>query len=278
MAMLLEKASIDINKTNNFEQTPLMIAAFLGHHRCVALLVNHRGIDINYQRDNHDSALIMAAERGHDQCVQIILEHRDCDFNARGGLNRTALMKAARYGHTECLKLLRDKDGIDINAKMEKFEDTALTLAARHGHYDCVQQLLQHKEININATSTSEKFKVWHTRIFHMTALMWAAINGDKASAKLLIQQGANLDITNTDGKTARDLAITHRRPVIAQLIDDKIARDTYASTKRKANIGSAQPQHSSPRLTTQNLAQIRRRQMEEKGSDQLGSKSCVIL
>ena len=67
---LLEKGA-DLNSTDEFERTPLMMAAFNGHPEVVDLLIK-AGADIYAKAKYGQTALTFASEQGHPKIVEII--------------------------------------------------------------------------------------------------------------------------------------------------------------------------------------------------------------
>ena len=55
------------------------------------------------------------------------------------------------------------------------------------------------------------------------TALHWAALRGNVDVAKILIENGVHVNVTDKNNETAIEVAIRHGHHQIAELIDDSI-------------------------------------------------------
>lgn len=105
-----------------------------------------------------------------------------------------------------------DVNGIDdfMNADSHKLEAcTALCIAARHGVLYSVDFLLgERADPNIQISNNN-------------TALMEAACRGHLRVVVALVESGANVSLTNADGKTAGDLALEAGYTLVAKTISD---------------------------------------------------------
>jgi ankyrin repeat protein len=105
----------------------------------------------------------------------------------------TPLMAAAFEGNREVVALLiahhADPDSTDRVGK------TAMEYASGRGHAAVVEQLLD-AGVDVNAA--------YHN---HLTALMWAAGYDQTQTVSLLLARGANRDLRDDRGMTARDIA-----------------------------------------------------------------------
>ncbi len=90
---VLIDSKIDINQRNEFNMTPLMIAASWGRSENVGLLLS-AGADIHARHPKEGTALIFAAKHGTFECVDLLLK-AGAETNARGWENTTALIWAA---------------------------------------------------------------------------------------------------------------------------------------------------------------------------------------
>lgn len=160
----------------------------------------------------------------------------------------TALMMAARTGNVEALKVLVDH-GANVNAKESWGGTTALMWAVAEKHSAAVQFLIEHGS-DLNAQSkyvpptTSRTYEGTTPQDLKpgqspaelssgsLTALMFAAREGDVESAKLLIKAGANLNLRGADGKDALGLALFNGNYEIASLLIDSHANVNQADAQ----------------------------------------------
>ncbi len=79
----------DINTTNNFGDTPLMDAAYLGYTRMVKLLLDH-GADLSVRNPDQETAFHKAAHAGSIPVMKLLLDH-GADMHAVNDLGESVL-------------------------------------------------------------------------------------------------------------------------------------------------------------------------------------------
>ena len=172
--------------------------------------------------------LALAAINGSAPIVQLLL-NAGADPNAESGEGETVLMAAARTGRPEPLKLLLNA-GADPNAAERKFGETALMWAAGHNHGEAIRVLIA-AGANPDATSATidlPKVKVDFSFAVAtalprggMTALMYAARQGQLNAVTALADAGANLNVVDPEGSTALVIAIINAHyDVAARLVE----------------------------------------------------------
>jgi ankyrin repeat protein len=138
-------------------------------------------------------------------------------------------MAAARTGRPEPLKLLL-KAGADPNAVELRFGETALMWAAGHDHAEAIPVLIANgakpdtrsAEINLPPAKVDFSFAV-ATALPRggMTALMYAARQGQINAVTALADVGANLNVVDPEGSTAMNIAIINGHyDVAARLLE----------------------------------------------------------
>ena len=119
----------------------------------------------------------------------------------------TALMWAAFNGHTAVAAYLLEKgatvDLKDINGR------TALLYASSGPYPETVGLLLRHGA-DVNTQGKAEGF----------TALMMAAAEGNLEVARVLLLNGATVDIIDRDGDTAKKFAMEKGHTAMLELLD----------------------------------------------------------
>jgi uncharacterized protein len=213
-ADLLLKAGAKVMAANNAGALPLMLAAVNGNAPMIERLVN-AGADVNATLTRSgDTALMIASRVGKVDAVRVLLDH-GAQVNAKenwGGT--TALMWAVSERHPEVAKLLIERRA-DVNARSNfvpsasgrGFEGTA-PAAARPGK--------------------PEEFASGS-----LTPLMFAAREGDLASARLLVAAGADVNAIGADGKDALSLAIFNGAYDVASFLVDNHANVNQADAQR---------------------------------------------
>uniref|UniRef100_A0A8C0ATZ7 Kinase D interacting substrate 220 n=1 Tax=Buteo japonicus TaxID=224669 RepID=A0A8C0ATZ7_9AVES len=126
-------------------------------------------------------SLLTYVEEGNVPALKALLEKcRDVDERNENG--QTPLMLAAEQGNLEIVQELLKKGA---NCNLEDADNwTALISAAKEGHAAIVAELL-----NCNVSLEHRDLGGW-------TALMWASYKGRTEVAKLLLEKGANPNIT----------------------------------------------------------------------------------
>ncbi len=111
---LIAWRSIDVNRRNASDESPLMLAALHGHLRLAEQLIA-RGADVN---KTGWTPLHYAATGGHVDLVQLLLEHH-AYIDAESPNGTTPLMMAAHYGTPTVTQLLLE-EGADLTLKNQK--------------------------------------------------------------------------------------------------------------------------------------------------------------
>ena len=163
---LLRKGA-DINRPLELDvQTPLMMAASLGHSHIVGEFLKWETLDVN-ARSGYcaATALILAAGRGHEDVVCELLKCDRLDVNAITTRGHTALLLASCDGRDGIVRALLKHEKLDVNLHHGGAMDgtTALMWASGSGHEAAVRELLKHDRVDVNATDNSQA-----------TALIWA--------------------------------------------------------------------------------------------------------
>jgi ankyrin repeat protein len=104
----------------------------------VVLHLINNGADVNASNNFGSTALILASSRGHTDIVRLLIDH-GADVNASNKYGDTALMWASSSRLFDIVRLLLDA-GADVNAS-DSFGETALIWASFYDHYDIVELL-----------------------------------------------------------------------------------------------------------------------------------------
>ncbi|MEO5923155.1 MAG: ankyrin repeat domain-containing protein [Bryobacteraceae bacterium] len=221
----------------------------LAHGLAFAMLAAMAGTWANAQSKSND--LIFAAAQGDLPAVNALL-NAGTDVNDARETNigsSTALMEASSNGHLEIVRALLAA-GAQVNAirgskaKGERVCDTALALASRNSHLPVVQALLAAKadvdaglvsalycataagNLDIIKLLLATKPKLdWQDPLGGSTALMLALAPNEAVLriqlpsagrwdiAQLLIDAGANVNVTDKGGVTALKLVVQENSP-----------------------------------------------------------------
>ena len=150
-----------------------------------------RGKNPNTQHvETLSSLLHVACRAGNTDCVVLLLQFKaDPNIINKGG--KTPLHEACIAGNSECVRYL-----LEANADpgyVDKTGNIPLHYACDAGASECIRLLLSHKDIILD-----------HQNFCNETPLHMACHNkrGSAASVRLLLEHGANLNVSDTMGRT----------------------------------------------------------------------------
>ncbi len=192
---------MDVNERTKDGKTPLILAASGGYAPTVEALVD-LGADVNLQDNVGASALITAATAGHGDVVRILLA-RGADAGLKDRDGGSALLNAVFFGYRDAVgALLKHKEAIPADDLNE-----GMLIASGMGHTEIVQDMIE-AGLDVNVIGL-------HGR----TALMAAAKFDRLDTVKLLLKNGARIDVKNEAGETALQVAQENSTNEIVQLI-----------------------------------------------------------
>ncbi len=181
LAAALLKAGANPNAANRYGKSALAEAALLGDAELTDLLLRS-GADANLASPEGETALIPAARSGNPRVIQDLLKHGAKPNVSEKWEGETPLMFAVMEGHPEAARLLIQA-GADVNAVAH-----VSTLTRRT---EAVGSRFQATRINGG-----------------LTALMFAARQGDLECTKVLLEGGAEIRHAEEEGITPLHLAI----------------------------------------------------------------------
>jgi ankyrin repeat protein len=210
----LIRAGAKVSAVNRDGATPLGLAAINGSAPMLQKLIK-AGADPNGALSkNGDTALMMAARTGNPAALNALIES-GANVNAReswGGT--TPLMWAVSERHADAAKMLIDH-GADVHARSN------FVAAANGRGFE-----------GRTPASPSAGQKVEEFASGWLTPLMFAAREGDLASARLLVAAGADVNAAAGDGKDALALAIFNGNYDVASLLVDSHSNVNRADTQ----------------------------------------------
>lgn len=175
-----------------------------------------RGQDLNVLRRG-EHALLVAAREGSVKTALFLLSQKNVQVDIPNAQGETALMLAAIKGHLSLVQRL-----IERSAAVNKPGWTPLHYAAAHPESvakDIVALLLEHHAF-IDTESPNGT-----------TPLMMAARYGHIDVVRLLIEEGADLEMRNRLGMSAMDFAHSASRPHVAEAIAERMRAATPRGT-----------------------------------------------
>lgn len=206
--ILIEKGG-DVNNRSCLGYTPLMCAVGAGRMGSAVFVrrLLEKGANVAAKADNGYTAMDEAARRGLLEVAQLLLEYgADVNHKHVGSLSRivryggksvngmTALHEAVKSKSYEVTRLLINA-GADIKA-VDENGHTPLHYAIRgvFGSRRIIKLFLAHG-VDINAHYGKKKATVLH----------YAAMLANIVMVRFLVEEGARIDATDIDGKTALD-------------------------------------------------------------------------
>ena len=154
-------------------------------------------------------AFLMAAHDGKHRVVEVCLES-GMDVNETNADGFTPLAMAAYNGHDKIVELLiKNKAEVDTP---DLKGNTPLSHAASCGEASAPRtvKVLLDAGAEINAVDNGE----------HFTALMMAAAEGNLEVVKLLLEEGADKSMVDTDGESAAHFARLNGHTEIVELLE----------------------------------------------------------
>ncbi len=207
IARVLIDHGANVDAVDHRGNTSLMRASNNGHCDTVNLLLEI-GADVNKQEEHTDgTGLLLASKKGHDAVVKQLLE-KGANVNIASHNGRTALIEACQHDRIEIVKMLLEY-GAGINTGDQKGV-TGLLIACDAGRIDICRVLLENGA-NVNLCSgaalsendESEDMDVMRYEGVNVSCLWIASQNGNLDIVKLLLENGAEVNITNHNDRTA---------------------------------------------------------------------------
>jgi ankyrin repeat protein len=224
MVRLLLAAGGDVSTRNRYGITPLAVAATNGSAKVMAPLLD-AGADVNTQLEEGETVLMRTARTGRVDAIRLLIE-RGADVNAvEQSLGETALMWAAAENHPDAVKVLIEA-GADPNARSHR-ETRPIRYVSQAG----------------GGTRVPLPRGWW-------TALMYAARQDAKDSARALAESGADLNLVDPDGATALMEAIINAHYDLAAILLGKGADPRIADSQGTTPLYAAIDMHTQPAMT----------------------------
>ncbi|MBC6975395.1 ankyrin repeat domain-containing protein [Bacillus sp. Xin] len=187
-----------------------LLTAVEQRETATVLSLVQQGVNTNVT-DSKGRTPVMIATYGNDVKTAKILIDAGADVNIRDGMKNNPFLYAGAEGYLEILKLTIDA-GADPTLT-NRYGGTALIPAAEHGYIEVIKELLTRTNIDVN-----------HVNNLGWTALMEAIVLSDSSKEqqqviRLLIEHGADVNISDHDGVTPLQHARTHKFKEIEEIL-----------------------------------------------------------
>ena len=182
---LLQRPDINVQK-EGFDS----VLSLARNQKVVEVLLDCKAVD-----PNAESPLVLAVREREDHVVKLFLQRPDTNVNVVDLSGDSALSSVCELGDDEMLRLLLSRDDLDLKQQNDQGQ-TALWLAVFEGHEKIVHLLLERERLLVNVPDEEG-----------ITPLMLAARCGDLLVVEMLLEFGANVRLTDYQGRTALSLA-----------------------------------------------------------------------
>jgi len=143
----LVERGVDINATDGYGHTPLMIAAGYGRLKTVKYLIDH-GADIHLKNPKGYDALLLSSKYGYFKVVKYLID-MGANLQTTNNKGDSAFLLSIRHDNLDIVKYFVEH-GVDINQKDEKGYN-AIMLSSYFGNMETIQYLIE-KGIDLNQT------------------------------------------------------------------------------------------------------------------------------
>lgn len=239
---MARRKGVDLNAAGADGSTALHFAVHAGQDAVVQELLS-AGADITRRNLVGVAPLQLAILEGQTSIAKMLLA-RGADARIKDEAGETLLMLAARHGDGEMAAALI-ASGADVNYVEPNFGQDALMIAVRSGKPSVVDALIK-AGAELNHQNPPGPEPIWRepgagggstgegmirsgvppegqrlAGTGRMSALLYAARDGQTESARLLVKGGAKLELAEYNGITALVMAIGNDHHDIAQLLID---------------------------------------------------------
>jgi ankyrin repeat protein len=208
---IFEVREVDINATDMYNRTALLLASKMGHTDIVEYLIDKNAKLTIYENGRYHgwTAYMWACFHGHEAIVKALYSlGASSVILARDLYHRDGLMLACSQGHVDVVKFL-----LRAGCNTEQFDEynrNALIMASKNGHINVVDILLKNR-----ATIENIDCCGW-------SALFWAVKRNHFEIVKLLLQHGADCSQRDCDGRDILMHAATNGNRAMFQYLLQK--------------------------------------------------------
>lgn len=225
--------------------TPLMLAVKFGHEKMVRYLIgakaslNCRAQAIVSGDPSRENALHWAIRENNERICRLLVS-AGADVNSESSWG-SALQYAIEAKNVSIVKLLLSA-GASVNRPSGRDQYLPMHIAAREGNVMIITELLRRgaklKAHPISGETPLIKACTWgHAKVIKQllksgdnpehrdkkekrTPLMWAAWSGDEECVRFLLRKKVDVNKTDSEGRTAWDIANGVRAPAAAYWIE----------------------------------------------------------
>jgi ankyrin repeat protein len=228
---LLLGQKIDVNGASRDGSTPLHYAVQRDDQSMVELLLKS-GANVRAANRYGVAPLAIAAVNGHAGILKALLD-AGADPNAGLSADETPIMTAARTGKVDALKTLIAY-GAQVNTRDSRGQSPLMWAAAKN-NADAVRVLVEAGGDLRARTNNKQTGRAAQMTVFlspqptGFTALLFAVRAGSLDAVKALLDAGADLNDTLSDGESALVVATANAHWGVANLLLDRGADPNHA-------------------------------------------------
>lgn len=220
---ILSEENVNVNVTDENQDTPLTFAAFYGHLETVQALLDKKA-DVTHKNKFGNTPLREAI--GHfkwDVASLLISPHINLNWFSSEGY--TPLMNAIRFRRWDiAASLINNKANIYAEHPIHK--DTALTCAVDMGHYKTVELLVEADAENGKPTLINQ------INNYDGSPLNYAIKNNYDDIANLLINNRANVNCVATNQESALMFAVKKNNLAMVEKLIENQANINHESSQ----------------------------------------------
>jgi ankyrin repeat protein len=180
-----------------------------------------KGVNPNTVDANGSPMLVLAIREKSSKVIDVLLSDKNIDVDLSDKNGETPLMMASIDGNLPLVKTLV----IGHKAQLDHIGWTPLHYACAKGHLEVAQFLIANGAL-VDSMSLG-----------NTTPLMMAVQSGNEQLVKLLLDKGADLQLRNSQGFTAIDIADIYDKPWISEGL-----RSRWLKLYKKPYVGPVKP------------------------------------
>ncbi|NOS68375.1 MAG: hypothetical protein HOP33_00395 [Verrucomicrobia bacterium] len=231
---ILLDAGADVNKSGPYHgQTPLELAGEKGYVEIAKYLLD-RGADVN--KNGYWSPLETAISYGQLESVRLFLRHR-------ANLKSSWLTRSSRHKSFALIMEELIKAGADPNHHESDNLDDLMSRGYVPLHVTCIKPDATRVLLKAGADPNRQYF------LTKDTPLHRAAKHGSLEVVEMLVEAGADISITNKEGKTAEQMAKRHGHKEIVEFLRtcSPQIKSAQPTTRESRSLTKPIPQRSKP-------------------------------